>query len=223
MRSHSHRISRRRLFGTGAAAGAGALAARGAAAEAAGGRASTTRRRTADVVVIGGGFAGLSAAWEVVRAGRSVLVLEAQDHVGGRARNLEIAGGEISERGATFAGPTQNEILALAKEMGVETFPTFAYGRPAAERREAALGSFANYSGPKAREATQYFESTWPGNRWHRGGPVGIAGPAHGHALKEPVGSIHWAGTETSSYWAGYMDGAVRSGRRAAVEVLGAL
>ena len=125
MTSHSHRISRRRLFGTGAAAGAGALAVRGAAAGAA---PRTRRRRTADVVVIGGGFAGLSAAWAVVKAGRSVLVLEAQDHVGGRARNLEIAGGEISERGATFAGPTQNEILALAKEMGIETFPTFATG-----------------------------------------------------------------------------------------------
>ena len=101
------------------------------------------------------------------------------------------------------------------------------YGRPAAERREAALGSLANYFGPKAEEPAQYFESTWPGNRWHRGGPVGVAGPgtlvAHGHALKEVVGNIHWAGTETSSYWAGYMDGAVRSGKRAAAEVLAAL
>jgi len=496
--SHSHKISRRRLLGSGAAAGAGALAVRGTAAEA---RPRSRRTRAVDVVVIGGGFAGLTAAWDVMRAGRSVLVLEAQDHVGGRARNLEIAGGEVSERGATFAGPTQNEILALAKEMGVATFPTFAqgenvyyadgerttysdagplgtappdpqiiadlaqtiprlndmakevpvdapwkapralewdsqtfetwvrdnstsprfrrivpvatrpifgaeprelsllfvlfyiaasgdgqhpgtfernfntrdgaqmfrfqggsqriaielarrlgsrvllrkpvrridqdaqgvtvhsdrltvtarraivtappamaarieyvppvrierdqltqslrqgnltkvtavydrpfwrdaglngtavslngpvnvayddspedgspgvlfgfvggdeargfYGRPAAERREAALGSFANYFGPQALAATQYFESTWPGNRWHRGGPVGVAGPgtlvAHGHPLREVVGNLHWAGTETSSYWAGYMDGAVRSGRRAAAEVLAAL
>jgi monoamine oxidase len=34
---------------------------------------------------------------------------------------------------------------------------------------------------------------------------------------------VHWAGTETSDYWAGYMDGAVRSGERAAKEVLAAL
>ena len=86
------------------------------------------RRRKADVVVVGGGFAGLTAAWEVAKAGHSVLVLEAQDHVGGRARNRDIGGGEVSERGATFAGPTQNHILALAKEMGVGTFPTFAQG-----------------------------------------------------------------------------------------------
>jgi len=41
-----------------------------------------------------------------------------------------------------------------------------------------------------------------------------------GAALREPVGRIHWAGTETSTFWNGYMDGAVRSGERAAHEVL---
>jgi monoamine oxidase len=41
-----------------------------------------------------------------------------------------------------------------------------------------------------------------------------------GPALTAPVGRIHWAGTETASYWHGYMDGAVRSGRRAAAEIL---
>jgi monoamine oxidase len=30
---------------------------------------------------------------------------------------------------------------------------------------------------------------------------------------------IHWAGTETASVWNGYMEGAVRSGERAAAEV----
>jgi monoamine oxidase len=44
-----------------------------------------------------------------------------------------------------------------------------------------------------------------------------------GPALARPFGRVHWAGTETSTYWNGYMDGAVRSGERAAVEVLDAL
>jgi monoamine oxidase len=44
-----------------------------------------------------------------------------------------------------------------------------------------------------------------------------------GAALREPVGKVHWSGTETSNYWCGYMDGAVRSGERAAAEVLAAL
>ncbi len=42
----------------------------------------------------------------------------------------------------------------------------------------------------------------------------------YGRALAEPVGRIHWAGAETSDVWNGYMDGAIRSGRRAAAEVL---
>jgi monoamine oxidase len=53
---------------------------------------------------------------------------------------------------------------------------------------------------------------------------VAIAGPgtllAYGPALRKPVQHIHWAGTETSTYWCGYLDGATRSGERAAKEVL---
>ena len=41
-----------------------------------------------------------------------------------------------------------------------------------------------------------------------------------GTALREPIGRIHWAGTETATRWAGYIDGAVQSGERAAAEVL---
>jgi monoamine oxidase len=41
----------------------------------------------------------------------------------------------------------------------------------------------------------------------------------YGHALRTPVGRVHWAGTETAERFCGYMDGAVRSGERAAAEV----
>ena len=40
-----------------------------------------------------------------------------------------------------------------------------------------------------------------------------------GPAIRKPFGRVHWAGTETSTYWTGYMDGAVRAGQRAAIEV----
>jgi monoamine oxidase len=40
-----------------------------------------------------------------------------------------------------------------------------------------------------------------------------------GAQIRPPIGRVHWAGTETADYWAGYMDGAVRSGERAAKEV----
>ena len=67
----------------------------------------------------------------------------------------------------------------------------------------------------------------WSAEQWSRGCPVAVLPPGtlvdFGAALREPVGRIHWAGTETADYWNGYMDGAVRSGERAAKEVLAAL
>ena len=118
-----HTISRRRLLGASAAAGLGTVLGRVPGAGAA-----TSSSRSADVVVVGAGFAGLTAALRLVRAGRSVIVLEARNRVGGRALNQPIGGGEVSERGATFVSPTQNHILALAKEFRVAKFPTFNDG-----------------------------------------------------------------------------------------------
>ncbi|GAC1399148.1 MAG: hypothetical protein NVS4B6_05950 [Mycobacterium sp.] len=43
-----------------------------------------------------------------------------------------------------------------------------------------------------------------------------------GHALREVCGRIHWAGTESSAIMCGWIDGAVRSGERAATEVMAA-
>ena len=60
-----------------------------------------------------------------------------------------------------------------------------------------------------------------------RGCPVGIPATgalyAYGDRLREPVGRIHWARTEASTYWFGHVDGGVRFGERAAGEVLAEL
>ncbi|HEV3226528.1 MAG TPA: FAD/NAD(P)-binding protein, partial [Acidimicrobiales bacterium] len=45
-----------------------------------------------DVVISGAGPAGLAAAWRLARRGRSVVVLERAEHVGGLAASFEIDG-----------------------------------------------------------------------------------------------------------------------------------
>ncbi|MDT5040274.1 MAG: monoamine oxidase, partial [Actinoplanes sp.] len=97
-----------------------------------------------------------------------------------------------------------------------------------AERRAAVLAQFARMFGnTRYLSPTEYFEMDWTLEEWSRGGPTAIAGPgtltSFGPSLRAPVGRIHWAGTETSDYWQGYMDGAVRSGERAATEVAAGL
>jgi monoamine oxidase len=100
-------------------------------------------------------------------------------------------------------------------------------GQPDDARRQAILKSFATYFGDEALRPVDYFEMNWSKEPWNRGCPVALAGPgvytSYGNHLRPPTRRIHWAGTETSTWWNGYMDGAVRSGERAAAEVLGAL
>jgi monoamine oxidase len=99
--------------------------------------------------------------------------------------------------------------------------------RPADERRAAVLEQFAHFFGDEARSPREIVEFNWVGEAWSLGCPVSVLGPGtlvdFGPALRTPVGRLHWAGTETSTYWNGYMDGAVRSGERAAAEVLARL
>jgi monoamine oxidase len=86
-------------------------------------------QREADVVVVGAGIAGLVTARSLAVTGRSVLVLEARDRVGGRTLNMPLEGGGVSEIGGQWVGPGQDRVLALADELGLETFPTYHDGR----------------------------------------------------------------------------------------------
>ena len=99
--------------------------------------------------------------------------------------------------------------------------------RSATSRRDAVLRQFAHFFGDEALSPREVVEFNWSTEVWSRGCPVAVLGPGtlldFGPALRRPVDRIHWAGSETSTYWNGYMDGAVRSGRRAAAEVLAAL
>ncbi|MEV6105231.1 FAD-dependent oxidoreductase [Streptomyces sp. NPDC051940] len=93
------------------------------------------------------------------------------------------------------------------------------------ERRELVLDDLAAYFGPRARQAQGYVEQDWAAEEFTRGCYGAFATPhaltRFGPALRRPVGPLHWAGTETATRWAGYMDGALESGERAAEEILG--
>ena len=82
--------------------------------------------------------------------------------------------------------------------------------------------------GPQNPEPDAYFEFNWSMDEWTRGDFAGCMGPgvwtASGfrEAVHEPVGRVHWAGVDTSTYPYHSISGATQSGLRAANEVLAA-
>jgi monoamine oxidase len=139
---------------------------------------------------------------------------------------------DLSGQAAADSGPARTTFDSSPRDGKPGVMLGFVGGHDAREwedrskaaRRAAVLKNFADYYGPKALKPKSYFEQDWSKEVWTRGCPVGFTAPGvlyeYGPALRRPVGRIHWAGTETSTYWIGYMDGAVRSGERAAREVL---
>lgn len=92
-------------------------------------------------------------------------------------------------------------------------------------REYGVVAELVRYFGPQAAKPTGYIEKDWAIDPWATGcitpltpGILSVGGPA----LRAPTGRIHWAGTETSEEWCGFMDGAVRSGERVAAELVGA-
>jgi monoamine oxidase len=114
-------LTRRKLVG-GAAAGTAGLALGGAAGRAAAAPLSV------DAIVVGAGLSGLAAATKLKKAGKSVVVLEARDRVGGRTLNHHIGHGKVAEIGGQWVGPTQNYVLKAIKDLGLKTFKTYVDG-----------------------------------------------------------------------------------------------
>jgi monoamine oxidase len=99
---------------------------------------------------------------------------------------------------------------------------------PEAQLVEECTQSLVDYFGQDARTAMiDKGYMRWDPEPYSWGGPTAVAGPnvitRAGTALRQPVGPIHWGGTESAIYWQGYMDGAVTSGYRTADEVNAAL
>jgi monoamine oxidase len=92
------------------------------------------------------------------------------------------------------------------------------------ERKKIILERLAKYFGEEGRKPLSYAEQDWCGEEWSGGAPIALFPTGtlsmHGPALREPVGRIHWAGTETARQCMGFIEGAVESGQRVAEEVL---
>ncbi len=145
-------------------------------------------------------------------------------------RDLGLTGAAVSDVGpakTTFdVSPEDGKIGGLLGFVGGDEARQWT-GNPEGLKK-AVLENFVTFFGStKALHPTSIEVQDWTTERWSRGCPVAVAGPGvlteFGESIAAPIGRIHWAGTETATYWHGYMDGAVRSGERAAAEILAEL
>src|SRR5689334_15699377 len=81
-----------------------------------------------DVIIVGAGYAGLTTARLLTAAGKNVKLLEARDRVGGRVFTRYLDDHTYVDLGGQWIGPTQDKIYALARELNVQTFPTYEIG-----------------------------------------------------------------------------------------------
>jgi len=95
--------------------------------------------------------------------------------------------------------------------------------RTSEQRRAEAIRCLTSAFGAEAGAPLEYVEKNWTQERYSLGCYTGTLGPGaltqFGPSLRESVGRIFFAGTESSPIWAGYIEGALRSGARAAAEV----
>jgi monoamine oxidase len=136
--------------------------------------------------------------------------------------------GQTSEPGSV----SEVTIDASPADASAGVIASFTFGSVAtqagaldpAERRQAVLAALAARLGARAAKPSEFVETAWRTEEWTRGCSMAHLPPGaltrYGPLLREPFGRIHWAGTETSTTSHGAIDGAVRSGERAAVEIL---
>jgi monoamine oxidase len=90
-------------------------------------------------------------------------------------------------------------------------------------RKQLLLAELAKRFGRAALEPIGYYEANWSQEQWTRGCFTGFLTPGatvlFRSAVRDPVGPLHFAGSETATVWPSFIDGAIRSGERAAAAV----
>ena len=82
-----------------------------------------TSMDTKRVVIVGGGVAGLGAAYTLKKRGLTPVLLEAEDHVGGRLAAAEVDGFLI-DTGVDFFCYSYDEVFRICQELGVPLVPS---------------------------------------------------------------------------------------------------
>ena len=94
-------------------------------------------------------------------------------------------------------------------------------------RRTLILELIRNSLGEAPTPPIAFHSINWNGDPWSQGGYASRLGPRHSSGdqpcLSDPIGRVHFAGTETASQWRSYMEGALQAGERAACEVMSSL
>lgn len=140
----------------------------------------------------------------------------------------------LTGQGVDMDNAPQASIDTTPREGKPGVLTAYLFGPPARhyatvsedERRKLFLDSLVRRFGPKAATPIFYKDLDWSAEKWTRGAVFAHYAPGvltgFGRALREPCGRIHWAGTETATDWNGSIEGAIRSGERAADEVINA-
>ncbi len=91
------------------------------------------------------------------------------------------------------------------------------------DRRRTVLANLTAVLGAEAGHPVAYIDHDWDTEVFSGGCPVAtptVGAPVAGFDPTIPDGPVHWAGTETSTVWRGYIDGAIAAGRRAATDII---
>jgi monoamine oxidase len=97
---------------------------------------------------------------------------------------------------------------------------------PSSVRQERILEALSKWFGPAARQPRTVVNVSWENEIYSGGGYAAVPIPGTlrlAQRVAEPLGRVHFAGTETAARFASYIDGAISSGERAAQEVLAQL
>lgn len=164
------------------------------------------------------------ALWRRMPAGACIKCVAQYERPFWRERGLsgQAVGGDLAVR-VTFDNTEKGKDSGLLLGF-IEGEEARRWSQVSADtRRDAVLQAFAGFFGPEALEPIDYADKDWTSDPWTRGCYASILGPGAwttlGQDLREAIGPIHVAGTETAIHGFGYIEGALEAGARAADEV----